>query len=295
MKGIPLRQKYIDYMGINDKCLRGGSFGGQGMKRCPGQNWGASLTPSSPNLTTDSRVAYMCSRTGYYTWKHYDMWEFSTGSSAYCTSDKPIFKIEEILLNYAEAAWELGLFDQTVADKTINLLRDRAGVSPMNVSMITSDFDPMRDKGNAPWWTGKGGKFGNYEVDPVLWEIRRERQIELFGEGFGFYDIRRWAKAAYYVNRQPCGMWIEANDNPYGTKASKYSGNFVDYETIMTVGQASGENNNVGSGWIYTYPSPLTKGGWLDTYYLMMVPTNEIVLNPKLTQNPGYNELFGLN
>ena len=63
----------------------------------------------------------------------------------------------------AEAAWELGLFDQTVADKTINLLRDRAGVSPMNVSMITSDFDPMRDKGNAPWWTGKGGKFGNYE------------------------------------------------------------------------------------------------------------------------------------
>ena len=159
-------------------------FGGQGMKRCPGQNWGASLTPSSPNLTTDSRVAYMCSRTGYYTWKHYDMWEFSTGSSAYCTSDKPIFKIEEILLNYAEAAWELGLFDQTVADKTINLLRDRAGVSPMNVSMITSDFDPMRDKGNAPWWTGKGGKFGNYEVDPVLWEIRRERQIELFWRRF---------------------------------------------------------------------------------------------------------------
>ena len=26
----------------------------------------------------------------------------------------------------------------------------------------------------------------------VLWEIRRERIIELMGEGFGFYDIRRW-------------------------------------------------------------------------------------------------------
>lgn len=111
-------------------------------------------------------------------------------------------------MNYAEAAWELGLFDQTVADKTINLLRDRAGVSPMNVSMITSDFDPMRDKGNAPWWTGKGGKFGNYEVDPVLWEIRRERQIELFGEGFGFYDIRRWAKAATMLTGSlvECGL-----------------------------------------------------------------------------------------
>ena len=125
--------------------------------------------------------------------------------------------------------------------------------------------------------------------------IIRDIQKDLFGDFVCFFFIRLVAKAAYYVNRQPCGMWIEANDNPYGTKASKYSGNFVDYETIMTVGQASGENNNVGSGWIYTYPSPLTKGGWLDTYNLMMVPTNEIVLNPKLTQNPGYNELFGLN
>lgn len=172
---------YIDYLGANDKCVRGGAFGGTGMKRAPGQNWGASLTPQSPNLTTDSRVAYMRCRTGYYTWKHYDMWEFATGSSNFCTADKPIFKIEEVLLNYAEAAWELGEFDQSVADKTINLLRDRSGVARMNVAEITQDFDPNRDCGNAPWWTGKGGAFGNYEVNPVLWEIRRERQTELFG------------------------------------------------------------------------------------------------------------------
>ena len=197
---------YIDYMGLNDKCLRGGAAGGEGMKRCPGQNWGASLTPVSPNLTTDSRVPFMRCRTGYYFWKNYDMWEFSTGSSAFCTADKPIFKIEEVLLNYAEAAWELHKFDQSVADKTINKLRDRADVAHMTVADINDNFDPNRDKGNAPWWTGNGGKFGNYNVDPVLWEIRRERQIELFGEGFAFYDVRRWAKAAYYVNRQPCGL-----------------------------------------------------------------------------------------
>ena len=286
---------YMDYLGANTACVRGGSFGGTGMKRVPGQNWGASLTQNSPNLTTNSTTAYMRCRTGYYTWKHYDMWEFSTGSSAYCTSDKPIFKIEEVLLNYAEAAWELGLFDQAVADATINKLRDRAGVARMNVSEIDDNFDPNRDKGNAPWWTGKGGTFGNYNVDPLLWEIRRERQIELFGEGFTFYDVRRWAKAAYYVNRQPCGMWITATDNPYGTNNSQYSGNFVDYEEILRTGQASGQENSAGSGWIYTYASPLTSGGWLDTYYLMMVPTNQIVLNPNLTQNPGYNELFGLN
>lgn len=220
------------------------------------------------------------------------MWEFSTGSSAFCTSDKPIFKIEETLLNYAEAAWELGLFNQAVADKTINLLRERSGVARMDVSKIDENFDPNRDKGNAPWWTGKGGKFGNYNVDPVLWEIRRERQIELFGEGFSFYDIRRWAKAAYYVNRQPCGMWITAKNNPYGTNKSKYSGNFVNYNKIQKDGQAPGEENSAGSGWIYTYPSPLTAGGWNDAYYLMMIPSGQIIFNSQLTQNPGYEELF---
>lgn len=56
-----------------------------------------------------------------------------------------------------------------------------------------------------------------------------------------------------------------------------------------------GEHNSAGSGWIYTYESPLVHGGWLDTYYLSMVPTSQMVLNKQLTQNPGYNELFGLN
>jgi len=285
---------YIDYMGLNDKCLRGGAAGGEGMKRCPGQNWGASLTPVSPNLTTDSRVPFMRCRTGYYFWKNYDMWEFSTGSSAFCTADKPIFKIEEVLLNYAEAAWELNKFDQSVADKTINKLRDRADVAHMTVADINDNFDPNRDKGNAPWWTGNGGKFGNYNVDPVLWEIRRERQIELFGEGFAFYDVRRWAKAAYYVNRQPCGLWTTAADNIYAPKANAYTGQFVDYDEIVTNGKSAAENNTAGSGWIYTYESPLAHGGWLDTYYLSMVPTSQIVLNKQLTQNPGYNKLFGL-
>ena len=285
---------YIDYMGLNDKCLRGGAAGGEGMKRCPGQNWGASLTPVSPNLTTDSRVPFMRCRTGYYFWKNYDMWEFSTGSSAFCTADKPIFKIEEVLLNYAEAAWELQQFDQAVADKTINKLRERADVAHMVVADINDNFDPNRDKGNAPWWTGNGGKFGNYNVDPVLWEIRRERQIELFGEGFAFYDVRRWAKAAYYVNRQPCGLWTTAADNIYAPKANAYTGQFVDYDEIVANGKAAAENNTAGSGWIYTYESPLAHGGWLDTYYLSMVPTSQIVLNKQLTQNPGYNKLFGL-
>jgi len=282
-----LRQ-FIDMIGPNELCVRGGAFGGQGMKRCPGQNWGAALTPGSPNLSNSGSVAYMKSRTGYYFWKNYDMWEYATGSSAFCTSDKPIFKIEEVLLNYAEAKFELGAFDQNVADATINKLRDRVGMPHMTISEITADFDPDRDKGNAPWLTGS---LSRYEVAPVLWEIRRERQIELFGEGFGFYDVRRWGKADYYINRQPCGIYIANTSIPFGS--GTYGGTYVDYDAIRSTGSAA-SSTTVG-GWIYTAPSPLVQGGgWIDTYYLMMVPTNEIVLNPALTQNPGYNELFGL-
>lgn len=206
-------------------------------------------------------------------------------------SDKPIFTIEEVLLNYAEAAFELGQFNQSVADMTINKLRDRVEVARMNVAEIDANFDPDRDKGTAPW-TRNYDASTNYEVDPVLWEIRRERMVELFGQGFSFYDIRRWHKAPYYVNRQPCGAWVDASNFPYGN--GRYTGPFVDYNEIKTAGYASSQNTTPGKGWIYTYPSPLSTGkGWLDTYYLWMVPTYEITMNPELTQNPGYEALFG--
>ena len=66
-----------------------------------------------------------------------------------------------------EAMYELGLFDQSIADKTINKLRKRAHVADMVLTDITTDFDPERDQ----------------DVNPLLWEIRRERRVELMGEG----------------------------------------------------------------------------------------------------------------
>jgi len=284
-------RRYIDFFGPNTSCVDGDGIESRGSKRMPGHNWGGSMSKSAPNISHWSQTDnYMRCWTGYYFWKHYTNWENGDNGNNQ-TSDKPIFTIEEVLLNYAEAAFELGRFDQTVADKTINLLRERVEVAPMIVAEIGADFDPNRDKGNAPWTRSYDSKT-NYEVDPVLWEIRRERMAELMGQGFSFYDIKRWHKAAYYVNRQPCGAWITSTNVPYGT--GKYTGQFVDYNAIQTTGFANAQNNDAGSGWIYTYASPLSTGkGWLDTYYLEQVPTHEINMNPNLTQNPGYEELFG--
>ena len=46
---------------------------------------------------------------------------------------------------------------------------------------------------------------------------------------------------------------------------------------------------NLSEGYIYLWGDPLVEGkGWLDKYYLYQVPTDQIVLNPELEQNPGW-------
>lgn len=255
--GVAADREYIDIMGVNSSC----SNPGVGMKRLPAQNWSASLVPRSPNYSTGSKLtskAFVACRTGYFIWKNYCQWETNSNADALNTADKPIFKIEEVLLNYAECMFEQGLFDQSVANATINKLRNRAGISDMNVIDINASFDPNRDQ----------------TVDPLLWEIRRERMIELMGEGFGFDDVRRWKKADWFINKQPYGQWTTSSvfKNPFWDPSTKLS------STIMK------------EGYIFLYNDPVASGkGWLDKYYLYQVPTNEIALNPELTQNPEWN------
>jgi hypothetical protein len=51
----------------------------------------------------------------------------------------------------------------------------------MKVAEINAGFDPKRDQ----------------TVDPVLWEIRRERQMEFVFEHSRLLDIKRWGKLQY--------------------------------------------------------------------------------------------------
>lgn len=264
--GVDADREYIDIMGANTSC----SNPGVGMKRLPGQNWSASLVPQIPRLGTG---AFVTCRSGYYVWKMWDQWEQNFNNGNLNTSDKPIFKIEEILLNEAEAKFELGDFDQSVADKTINKLRKRAEVADMIVSEIDESFDPNRGK-----YFPKGNNEGVL-ANPVLWEIRRERIVELMGEGFGFYDIRRWRMAPYFLNRAPVGIWT--------TKAFATSNGMTLYNP--ETGLSDGQGGSMTEGYVFLFNDPLKEGkGWLEKYYLYQVPTTEIVLNPEITQNPGW-------
>jgi hypothetical protein len=184
------------------------------------------------------------SELGYFYWKQFNRYPLDVND--YSTTSCPLLRVEEVWLNYAEAMFELGSFTQSVADETINNLRPRAGLPPMEVANITAGFDLNRDQ----------------TVDPVLWEIRRERRVELLGDGFRFNDLKRWAKGTY-LNKLQLGVYV--NNANYGNKLSIYGG---------------GE-----SGDVQFFSAPL---GWQPQYYLEPIPTQELELNKSLVQNPGW-------
>lgn len=252
----PAYREYIDIMGPNMVIGNPGEAGKH--KVLPLVQWSGTIVLKVPNITTNTKQQVLSCRGGYYVYKNYNVWDENNNKYDANTADKPLFKMDEVLLNYAEAKYELGEFSQEVADKSINKLRPRAKVALMQVADIDDNFDPKRDK----------------TVNPLLWEIRRERIIELMGEGFGFYDVRRWKKADYFVNRPQYGMWA--------TKKEIGTGKIFNEETGLPDQTAT-------EGYIYLFNDPIKEGkGWLDKYYLYMIPSNEIVLNPNLEQNPDW-------
>lgn len=162
-------------------------------------------------------IASNYSTTGYAVHKflNEDIKDDPIGSSNLNPTDAPVIRYGEVLINYAEAAAELAsvggpAFTQSDLDKSINVLRDRPGVqiphlevSGQAVSVGGNTYDdPNRDP----------------DVNPILWEIRRERRVELMMEGFRLDDLRRWKKLEYTdmtvhtdINR---GAWIDKSDYP---------------------------------------------------------------------------------
>lgn len=197
----------------------------------------------------DAYVNTFCT-TGYQTIKGYDP---ATGHLGYTleTADGIAYRYAETLLINAEAKAELGTINQSDLDRTINVLRDRVGMPHLMMEVGFTD----------PNWPDYG-----YDLSPLLQEIRRERRIELAGEGFRWNDICRW-------------------------KAGKL------FENPMTyVGKKVTTGTRTDEGYAIVYPDytnpDLSIGGnsrkWEDQRYLLPIPTNELQLNPALEQNPGW-------
>jgi hypothetical protein len=128
------------------------------------------------------------------------------------TSDAPVIRLGEVVLNWIEAKAVLAEYyggeavSQADLDKSINAIRNRPldaaaiakGVqktAPLMLSALPND--PARDA----------------DVPPLIWEIRRERRMEFVFENFRLLDLKRWKKLQYMdFSTNPdyfLGPWVD--------------------------------------------------------------------------------------
>lgn len=199
--------------------------------------------------------------------------------------DIPIYRYGEVLLNFAEAAAELGSITQSDIDLTINLLRDRVGMPPMELDYILSDIDPILV---ARYPNVSGPNQG------AILEIRRERRVELAGEGRRYDDLMRWY-AGKLLETDYLGMFFP-RPGRYDMTGDGVEDLFLVEEMPPAVEQEEGmvylslENIALTGGFKGNIISKeaVNKNFVEPTYYYRPVPRQQVILNPDLEQVFGW-------
>lgn len=159
-----------------------------------------------------------------------------------------LFRYGEVLLNYAEALVEL---KGDVAYNALNQLRARAGMPDFVVHPQSSDPNVV-DYG--------------YPISNELYEIRRERRVELAIEGFREDDYKRWAAHKLLKGKRPKGYPFDQSEFPSYHPLLDGNGLIDYFQNFLPDGYQFKENRD----------------------YLSSIPAEELNLNPNLTQNPGW-------
>ena len=182
--------------------------------------------------------------------------------------DAPIFGYAEVLLNYAEALAELNQMTQADMDKSINLLRARAGVAPLSYadeSTIQANGITINDPARTTSLESKTGI-----VSPLIWEIRRERRAELMSwTHIRYFDLMRWKK----------GLYLDMNENPNVARGA------------LVTEENRGNGTVDQNGYLLPYGSNVRVFDE-SKHYLNSIPMNEILLYEaeglSLPNNPGW-------
>ena len=230
-------------------------------------------------------VAAVYAASGYYANRYVnkDLINKPGGMSNTNTTDAPVMKLNEVMLNYIEAAAELaelGQYTLTQADfdKTINAIRDRQSTQMPHLTLAGNALkvngveinDPDRDA----------------TVKPIIWEIRRERRVELAYEGLRFNDLRRWGKLEYADmtknKKLNMGAWINKADYPENAEAL----------AKITLCDENGKIVTGNEGYIMPITEVAKMRVMADKDYLYPIPVDQITMYEnhgfKLTQNPGW-------
>ncbi|WET68685.1 RagB/SusD family nutrient uptake outer membrane protein [Sphingobacterium sp.] len=207
--------------------------------------------------------------------------------------DIPLYRYAEVLLNFAEAKAELGQLTQADLDRSINLLRRRAGMPDMVVSV---GIDPVM-----------AARYSNVESNQrnLVLEIRRERRVELAFEGFRFTDLMRWDVGELLKNKRegiyfsglgqhdmtgdgiPDIVLLASSSSIPAVKEKNSLGRELQYYRVGRFGQDVGvflsEGNN---GTVETIENTGTFE--VPKFYYRPIPQGEILLNDNLKQIFGW-------
>ena len=254
-------------------------------------------TPGYVRLGTDQHLAPNLNHsvTGYAPIKYFRGPEEDGYQMSDC--DMILFRAAEVYLNYAEAKAELGTITQADIDQSIKPLRDRVGMPNLNMAAANANPDPYltaRETGYPKAAQANSTNLG------VILEIRRERTIELLGEGFRYYDLIRWAEGHAFESRL-LGMYFPGEgtydlDEDGTPDVTLYTENVPAGAATITfkIGSEillSGGN----SGCVDTHRD--SRPGWTwdenKDYYYPIPVKDRTLTEGVLTQNPGWND--GLN
>lgn len=216
--------------------------------------WGSTISPTTGN-------------TGYPCEKFHSS-DFNQQIASHSFFDWFLYRYAEVLLINAEANYELGTCTQTVLDNTINLLRDRVEMAHLTVN-------PEADVNAYDY---------GYPVDPLLYEIRRERAIELINEGFRLDDLKRWN--AFKLLANPLTV--------LGVRVTPDSEAFYAQFNVQFGPDARMVYEYNGKKYLQLYQNEymnnLQSRVWTqdDKRWLYPIPLAQLRLNPNLGQNPGW-------
>ena len=208
--------------------------------------------------------------------------------------DLPVFRAAEVYLNYAEAQAERTDYtlSQADIDMSIKPLRDRAGMPNLKVADANAKPD------NAYLGSAKYGYTNVSGANKgVILEIRRERAVELAQElDFRWYDLMRW-KAGNCMTQDLLGMYFPGygeydldQDGTLdlciykGSEPETQATSLLKVDSGATLVFSKGSSGNV-------IPFATKKRSFDEARdYLYPIPTNDLEINTKLKQNPGWDE-----
>lgn len=265
------------------------------------------VAPGHKRIGSNNVVSpcFSSATTGYQIAK----WVTDAGQDSYNKShnDMILFRAAEVYLNLAEAKAELGTLSQGDLDKTITKIRARVGMPPLNMAAANANPDPYLTAAETGYPNVSSTNKG------VILEIRRERTIELFDEGFRYDDLMRWKEGKVF-EKQFKGMYVPALDstkkfvildlNGNGTSDPQdvciYEGTaaptVANYPELggITIFLKLGENlsleNGANGGHIIVHDIKTKPRSWNESRdYLYPIPQDQITLyGGKITQNPNW-------